>query len=198
MSNFKNIIGKEDYYSILIFDENWATKFPKDKKTSSIIKLEQQLKIYIIQEAKYTKDLKALKSLKNKYYYKIIELANKIQENLQDLSLQYKMKSNENKLNEINKQMQQCEINLEKSHNDIKVTNYALVTEVMKVCYNIMKTNDVKLKQLEPKIDKARTLLREMIDMKITMQEEKDNTYFLLNYILGHEAVDIFDQNIDK
>ncbi|MDR2939129.1 MAG: hypothetical protein LBV08_02285 [Clostridiales bacterium] len=179
-------------YPILIFDEVWLSRFPKEEKNHKILRLENELKDMVKEEAKITGINKKLKLLKNKYLQEILSLSDQV--NLYDKKSTLKMDALRKKVIRINREISKNESLLLDFPKEIQKINSELMEETINVCYNLMEKFQAEINELEPKIDGLSQKLNFLVEKRHNVKDNYNKVLKLLNALVGPEAMDILDK----
>lgn len=188
-----NFLESKKKIPIIILDEVFLNKFPKDKKNSIIISLEELLKDKIKQEASLINENKDLKIKKKLYLSDIIILSEQMQIQTSD---KYVIMMNElqTKIHEMNNKIIKNEDLLLKMPKEIEKANIKLVEEIVKVCYNVMRVSETEIEVLTPKLEDIREKLSKTMALKTMHQEDFNNTYNLLHNLVGQDVINFLDE----
>lgn len=190
-----DIIGmKKTRTPILVLDKNWHYMFPPGKKTQKMLDLEKQLNELLKEQGRLTNQQKDYKQIKKECMNNIVTLMEDVYEN-EDSKAKDDMIKSQRYIEEINEKADNIEKRLDTLPDEIKEMNNQLLNESVQMCYNEMKENRKRLKQLNLEISDLRQKLKDRIEEKTVKEEMIERTYTFLHNLVGPEVVNKLDKN---
>lgn len=190
--NIRNLVENKKL-PIIILDQHWYALFRENEKTKQISDLETKLKQLIQEQGELNNKVKEFSLLKKDLMNKIIANMN---ENYDNNSAKL-MEINQKYILEINEKLEKYEKRLEELPLIIKKMNEDLLVLSVEFFYKRMKKVNKELQQMQQWIDETREKLKLKIIEKQEKEEQNKNVYNYMHDLLGHEFLNLFDNNLD-
>ncbi|PXV95771.1 hypothetical protein C8E03_101401 [Lachnotalea glycerini] len=178
---------------IVTLDNKWYLLFDNNLKTFTMNSLEKKLNKLLGRQGQLYNDLKEMEAAKKTLMDKILENMNPNEDEVYGNVKNKKLDASQKLIRDLNSKMIDSEKELEELPNTIDTVNKMLLIEGMRICYNTMKDNKLKLTEIDEWIEKVRMQLKENVIRKQEIQDESNLMYSYMHDILGFEIVDLFD-----
>ncbi len=181
---------------ILILDETFNYAF-KNNKTDKMAALEEELRGLLKEQGGLNSEYDKLIKTKKIRLSKILNLSGEIDDS--DLSETIKkMGTNQELVEHINGKLDEIQKRREILPELIEKKNYELFSEAVKMSYNNIAELHLKVKTLEPQVQKLKEKLKEKIGEKDKVDSEyKEKSLFLRTFI-GLEGIEILNERYGK
>jgi len=181
---------------ILILDSLWQEQF-RDKKTEKIKSLEIKIKNIMKENARLAETEKSLIYKKKECLKQIRELAADVHER-NDQEAAKATGIFRNAVVDINGELAELSKKADKLPGEMESANRELLAETVSVVYFSMRDSQARLNVLGPKIERLREEVQRLTKEQISCEEEAARTYQLLHNLVGHEIVNIMDQEYKR
>lgn len=188
----RNILQKNSI-SLLILDERWNGLFKNIEKTPDIILLEEKLKELLKTQSRLIAESKEISVRKKKCMEKIIQLTPDVFDKKME-SAKNEMNDCQNEINKANKRAGEIESQLLVIPNQLEEVNIELLEKVVYLVYFKIRSNQLRVKELEDLIEVTRQKLKEYIDEKETLSEDDTDIYSYFHDLLGPEELEKLDK----
>lgn len=189
-------IIKNEKLPILTLDKNWHNMFPPGHKTEKMIELEAEVNNLLKEQGNLTNKQKEYGNLKKEFLNKIIALTTDAYDN-DSQSAKKDINQSGKYIEEINSELKGIEERLYEIPRQIKSVNSELFKESVKLCYEQMKDNKVRIKQLNMEISDLRQRLKDRIDEKQTKEEQVERVYIFLHNLVGADIINKIDKYLE-
>ncbi|MCI8280562.1 MAG: hypothetical protein HFI76_02415 [Lachnospiraceae bacterium] len=176
---------------ILVLDQKWHHIFAGTKKPDIILKYEKQVDEELARQGRLTQELKELKKLKSTLMKNIVE--NMEGAELKDHPSSKKLSQDRRLIDEINEKMERCEDDLLELPHILRQANDNLMTETMKYCYGLLRTNETDIEEIGEWIKNIRVELKKQIIIKQSAEIKNKEIYSYMHDIFGPQVIDVFD-----
>jgi len=181
---------------VLILDETFNYAF-KDKKTDKMSAIEEELRELLKEQGGLNSEYEKLMKTKKIRLSQILNLSGEIDENASSDTIQ-KMSTNQELVEHINGKLDEIQKRREILPELIDKKNYELFSEAVKISYNDIADLHLKVKTLEPEVQKLKEKLKEKINEKDKVDNEyKEKSLFLRKFI-GHEGIQILEERYGR
>ncbi|MCX8131261.1 MAG: hypothetical protein N3I35_14330 [Clostridia bacterium] len=191
--NFDRKVLRKNDISILILDERWNKLFVNTEKTPEIFKCEEKLKELLKEQARLTAETKEIALRKKNCIERIMQLTTEAYEKNNE-EAKNEMQECEKEIKRINERMIEIEEGLDNIPDLIKEANLELLEHTVNIVYFKMRSNQLRVKELEQLIEEARKNLQEYIDEKGTISEDDTDIYSYFHDLLGGEELEKLDK----
>ena len=96
-------------------------------------------------------------------------------------------------IDEINEKMERCEDDLLELPHILRQANDNLMTETMKYCYGLLRTNETDIEEIGEWIKNIRVELKKQIIIKQSAEIKNKEIYSYMHDIFGPQVIDVFD-----
>ncbi len=181
---------------VLILDETFNYAF-KDNKTEKMKAIEEELRELLKEQGGLNSEYEKLIKTKKIRLSEILNLSGEIDESFSSETVK-KMGTNQELVGHINEKLSEMEKRLEIIPELIEKKNYELFSEAVKMSYNNIADLHIKIKNLEPEVQKLKDKLREKMNEKEKADAEyKEKSLFLRTFI-GHEGIQILEERYGR
>lgn len=171
---------------ILPLDNKWYKLLSGLEKSEHMQQLEFDLKELLKRQGKLNNDCKRIRKQKTKLMDEIVNSM----DSEQGLSVQ---KENKEKIEQLNKALDEYQDELLDLPKDIDKVNYELMLETMQMCYEIIRDNTTEIDTISEWISETRIELKKNIVIKQEKEIRNEIMYTYMHDIFGPEVIDIFD-----
>ncbi len=187
--------GKE--IPLLTIDARWHELFPQHGKTAEIRKLENRLNKLLKEQGKLVNNVKEMKKWRATLMQNIVNNM----DNGEDEESKKKIRQQErdHRLTvDLKEKIGAAEDRLVKIPYEIQATNRELLIAGMRVCYDKLYENEVKIGAVEQWIAETRKVLMERRLENQDMKTENELIYSTMHAIVGMSVMEIFDKDDAK
>jgi chromosome segregation ATPase len=188
----RNILYKNSI-SLLILDERWNGLFKNIEKTPDIISLEEKLKELLKTQSRLIAESKETAVRKKKCMERIIQLTPEVFDKKTE-EARNEMRDCENEINKANKRTAEIEAELGIIPSQLEEINIELLEKVVYLVYFKIRSNQLRVKELEGLIEDTRQKLKEYIEEKETLSEDDTDIYSYFHDLLGPEELEKLDK----
>jgi len=179
---------------ILVLDKNWHYMFPPGRKSQRMLDLEKQLNELLKEQGRLTTQQKDYKQLKKGHMNTIVTLMEEAYNN-ENTKAKEDMAEAQRCIEEINQKVEDMQQRLYDIPQQMKQVNNQLLTESVQMCYDEIKSNRRRLKQLDLEISDLRHRLKDRIEEKTLKEEMIERTYTFLHNLVGPDIVNKLDKD---
>ncbi|MCI8804796.1 MAG: hypothetical protein HFE59_02700 [Clostridiales bacterium] len=181
---------------ILILDETFNYAF-KNNKTNKMAAIEEELRALLKEQGGLNSEYDKLIKTKKIRLSKILNLSGEIDESDSNETIK-KMGTNQELVEHINGKLDEIQKRREILPELIEKKNYELFSEAVKMSYNNIAELHLKVKTLEPEVQKLKEKLKEKMSEKDKADSEyKERSLFLRTFI-GLEGIEILNERYGK
>ena len=173
---------------ILTLDNKWYKLFDYTEKTPSIKKNEQLLNDLLKRQGHLTTESKDIMRLKKKLMQEIVDLMDE-----EGAKADKKAEDNKRLIEECNEKLEEYEDELMELPKEIDKVNYALMSETMDLCYDIMHDNHKMIEEISKWITAVRIELKKNVVRKQDCETENQRVYAYMHDIFGADVLELFD-----
>lgn len=177
---------------LLVNSFEWKNMFG-NLDNNDIQNAKKELLEHLRNQRKYKSDLKKLQNKKRDIMVDIVNLSHKVNNN--DKNSISKLELSRSEMLEINKEIENLEIELDNMPSKIRHSNFELLNITIKIAYQDLKIKEKKLVPIYNEIEELRIKLKELIENKNDYEEEINNAYTFLHNMIGKEEIEKLDQN---
>ncbi|NBI07814.1 hypothetical protein [Senegalia massiliensis] len=177
---------------LLVNSFEWKKMFG-NLDNNDIQNAKKELLEHLRNQRKYKSDLKKLQNKKRDIMVDIVNLSHKVNNN--DKNSISKLELSRSEMLEINKEIENLEIELDNMPSKIRHSNFELLNITIKIAYQDLKIKEKKLVPIYNEIEELRIKLKELIENKNDYEEEINNAYTFLHNMIGKEEIEKLDQN---
>ena len=174
---------------LLTLDHKWHQLFSQVHTNSSIQKAEEELNTLLKQQGKINTETKDIKKIKNRLMDEIVNMM----EDADNPEIAKKIEDNKRLIEECNEKLDTYRdenMDLPKMIND---ANRKLMLLTMDACYEDIRENTERLKEITEWIDNIRVELKKNMVRKEEMQRRNQDLYAYMHDIFGADVIEIFD-----
>ncbi len=174
---------------LLTLDHKWHQLFSQVHTNSSIQKAEEELNALLKQQGKINTETKDIKKIKNRLMDEIVNMM----EDADNPETAKKIEDNKRLIEECNEKLDTYRdenMDLPKMIND---ANRKLMLLTMDACYEDIRENTERLKEITEWIDNIRVELKKNMVRKEEMQRRNQDLYAYMHDIFGADVIEIFD-----
>lgn len=190
---FDRKVLRKNNISILILDERWNGLFANTEKTPEIIQCEGELKELLKEQARLTAEEKEIALRKKGCMDKILKLTTEVYEKNNE-EARKEMQESEKEIKRINERAVEIEEELDRIPELIKDANLRLLEYTVNMVYFKMRSNQLRVKELESLIEEAHNKIKEYIDEKGALTEDYSDIYSYFHDLLGGEELEKLDK----
>ena len=173
---------------ILTLDPNWHALFVNGRKTPEIRALEKKLTALLKEEARLTGNNKTMKAEKKMLIGQIIKRMND-----SDEQSNLRKQQQRDMIEDINMQVMENEDELTLLPRQIQHVNEELLLETLRLVYNQIDNNRLRIKRLDDEIAELRQELSQKLLEKQNCETYNQGIFGNLKEIAGKEAVVLYD-----
>ena len=174
---------------LLTLDHKWHQLFSQVHTNSSIQKAEEELNALLKQQGKINTETKDIKKIKNRLMDEIVNMM----DDADNPETAKKIEDNKRLIEECNEKLDTYRdenMDLPKMIND---ANRKLMLLTMDACYEDIRENTERLKEITEWIDNIRVELKKNMVRKEEMQRRNQDLYAYMHDIFGADVIEIFD-----
>lgn len=187
----KNVAYKK--IPILTLDQRYHVLFPEKNKTPRIKQLEKNLNEKMKRQGQVNNDLKAVKKLKSQLMDSIIRNADN--DSISESKRQKLMNNSQRLIIEADEKIDKLEKEQMDIPYQIRDANIELAIECVEVCYERIHQNYEDIQVLGKDINDMRLEIKKKVLVKQDKETENTEIYTYMHDILGHEMMEVFDDN---
>lgn len=188
----KNILRKNNV-SILILDERWNNLFVNTEKSTEILKLENDLRELLKEQARLSTEAKDITHRKKNHMDKIIHLTTEAFEKDNE-DARNEMQVCQKEIMQINDRIGEIQQDIDSIPERIKQTNLDLLEKTINLFYFNMRDNQDRVKELDQLIVETREKIKQYIDEKESLSQDYHNIYTYFHDLLGREQLEKLDK----
>lgn len=188
----KKVLRKNDI-SILILDERWNSIFSSTEKTPQIIVLEEKIKELLKEQSRLISENKTISAMKKKCMDRIIKLTPQAFDDNNEKAKK-EMQQCEKEIKRINERLPDIEHELEEIPFSIKETNLDLLEHMVNMVYFKIRSSQKRKDELDKLIEETREKLKEYIDERESLEQDRSDIYSYFHDLLGPEELERLDK----
>ncbi len=195
-------MGKEEVYEralagkkipILTLDNKWYKLFPNLNDYPKVMKLARSLNDLLKKQGKLNTETKDIKNLKKKLMQEIVPMADELEQNPHDKSLEKRLDDNKRLIEECNQKLEGYEDELFEIPMQIERANRELMLATMEYCYEKMQSNTEDIVEIAKWVAGIREELKANLVKKQEMELYNKQMYSYMHDIFGANVIDLFD-----
>ena len=186
---------KKKNIPLINVDERWLRLFPENEKTTTIKKLEKELKELLKRQGKVNTELKDIKVVREQLTQSVLNSAEDT--SIPEAKRLKKQAASQRLIIESREKFEQLEKEQQELPGLIQDANNALIFESVRVCYEKIDKNKSDIEKLAQWIDETRLKLKERILIKQDKETKNQEIYTYLHAMLGAKVMEAFDENSD-
>ncbi len=180
------LVGKK--ISVVTLDHKWHLLFTRIEKTRRISEKEEELNDLLRRQGKCNTETISIRKIKKKLMDEIVALMEK-----QDAASIKKTEENKRLINECNEKMEQYQDELLDLPKQIDEVNKELMVETMRICYDMMHSNEKDINEIAAWIAQVRVELKKNVVRKQEMEIANQEIYSFMHDIFGSDVIELFD-----
>lgn len=174
---------------MISLDNKWYRLMNGLEKTSSMQKLEDELKELLKRQGKLNTETKTLRKQKKLLMDNIVDEM--------DGANAKKQKEYKKQIEDCNNRLAEYQEEMKELPSQIDKVNFDLMIETMQVCYEAIQENSEKIAEIADWINNIRIELKKNVVRKQQYELLNHNVYSYMHDIFGAEVIDIFDMAYD-
>lgn len=195
-------MGKEEEYEralkgkkipILTLDNKWYKLFPNLNEYPKVLKLARSLNDLLKKQGKLNTETKDIKNLKKKLMQEIVPMADELEQNPADKTLEKKLDDNKRLIEECNQKLEGYEDELLEIPAQIEQANRELMIATMEYCYDKMQSNTEDIVEIAKWVASIREELKVNLVKKQEMELYNKQMYSYMHDIFGANVIELFD-----
>lgn len=195
-------MGKEEVYEralagkkipILTLDNKWYKLFPNLNDYPKVLKLARNLNDLLKKQGKLNTETKDIKNLKKKLMQEIVPMADELEQNPSDKTLEKKLDENKRLIEECNQKLEGYEDELLEIPVQIEQANRELMLATMEYCYDKMQSNTEDIIEIAKWVAGIREELKNNLVKKQEMELYNKQMYSYMHDIFGANVIELFD-----
>lgn len=187
--------GKE--IPILTLDEKWSLLFGADGMPPQIEKTARELNDLLDKQHALREKIKEVKRLKKKLLDEIMKLRGRLMGREGDAKTEAILDKQTSLINDCNDKIAMLEDQQLGIPREIYQTNFKLMLQTMKHCYDYMKTSTEQITKINAWIGDVRVELKKQLIRKQESELDNYNIYTYMHQIFGPEVIELFDMKYD-
>ncbi len=185
------LVGKK--IPVLTLDNKWYKLFPNLNDYPKVMKLARSLNDLLKKQGKLNTETKEIKNLKKKLMQEIVPMADELEQNPSDKTLEKKLDENKHLIEECNQKLEDYEDELLDLPAQIEQANRELMLATMEYCYERMQSNTEDIVEIAKWVADIREELKANLVKKQEMELYNKQMYSYMHDIFGANVIELFD-----
>ena len=185
------LVGKK--IPVLTLDNKWYKLFPNLNDYPKVMKLARSLNDLLKRQGKLNTETKEIKNLKKKLMQEIVPMADELEQNPSDKTLEKKLDDNKRLIEECNQKLEGYEDELLEIPVQIEQANRELMLATMEYCYERMRSNTEDIVEIAKWVAAIREELKANLVKKQEMELYNKQMYSYMHDIFGANVIELFD-----
>jgi len=178
---------------VLTLDNKWYKLFPNLNDYPKVMKLARSLNDLLKRQGKLNTETKEIKNLKKKLMQEIVPMADELEQNPSDKTLEKKLDDNKRLIEECNQKLEGYEDELLEIPVQIEQANRELMLATMEYCYERMQSNTEDIVEIAKWVAAIREELKANLVKKQEMELYNKQMYSYMHDIFGANVIELFD-----
>lgn len=178
---------------ILTLDNKWYKLFPNLNDYPKVMKLARSLNDLLKKQGKLNTETKDIRNLKKKLMREIVPMADELEQNPTDKTLEKKLGDNRRFIEECNQKLEGYEDELLELPKRIEQANRELMLATMEYCYDRMQSNTKDIMEIAGWVANIREELKSRLVKKQEMELCNKQMYSYMHDIFGANVIELFD-----
>ena len=183
---------KKKTIPVLTVDKKYHNLAQRIGYTDRMKELEDELNELLKAQGKANTEIKEIKNLKKKLMQEIVDNTDENSELSPD-EKDKKASENTRLIAECNEKIEKYEDDMLDLPREIDQANRALMMELMRNSYDVLKINEMDIKDTAQWITKVRIELKKRLVKKVDMETQNQEIYSYMHDIFGAEVIELFD-----
>ena len=178
---------------ILTLDNKWYKLFPNLNDYPKVMQLARNLNDLLKKQGKLNTETKDIKNLKKKLMQEIVPIADELEQNPSNKSLEKKLDDNKRLIEECNQKLENYEDDLLEIPRQLEAANRELMLATMEYCYESMQSNTENIVEIAKWVADIREELKANLVKKQEMELYNKQMYSYMHDIFGANVIELFD-----
>ena len=178
---------------ILTLDNKWYKLFPNLNDYPKVMQLARNLNDLLKKQGKLNTETKDIKNLKKKLMQEIVPIADELEQNPSNKSLEKKLDDNKRLIEECNQELENYEDDLLEIPRQLEAANRELMLATMEYCYESMQSNTENIVEIAKWVADIREELKANLVKKQEMELYNKQMYSYMHDIFGANVIELFD-----
>lgn len=187
------LVGKK--IPILTLDNKWYRLFDENGR-AIVSELENELNELLKKQGKLNTESKEIKRIKKKLMNDIVSMVDEMGQT-GNKKLEDEVEQNKRLIEDCNEKLDAFQEELMDIPREIDRLNARLMAYTMEYCYDSMKENEVRIKEIGDWVSEVRVELKKNLVRKQELEYKNQEMYAYMNDIFGAEMMDLFDTHFD-
>lgn len=180
---------------ILTLDHKWHQLFGQSRQTDTLVELEDAVNDLLKQQGKMNTELKKVRSLKKKLMDEIVTLADQLNEDPGNKSLEKEMDDHKRLMAECDEKSENLKEEGMDIPKELNEANRALMLETMKLCYERFDENTAEMDEIGEWIRSIKAELKQKIVKRQDRELDNYNLYLYMHDIFGSDVMKLFEMS---
>lgn len=180
---------------ILTLDHNWHQVFGQGRLTPEIADLEEAVNHILKRQGKMNTEIKKVKALKKKLMGEIVEIADQLNADPEDASLEKDLDEHKRLMAECDEKMDELKDEGMDIPRELKEANDKLMLATMQICYERFGENTEEINEISEWIKSIKVELKQRVISKQDKEVDNYNMYTYMQEVFGADTLKLFEMS---